>query len=273
MSVPQVAELAEATARLVFKVDATRFAQELRTCFVEYSADVELERFLNSTSTLRPGRVRTTLHQVLCRYLSDYDVNALLNIYPMHLLSTSQAKSLLGRASGGRLLDIGAGSGDVTRQLAPLFDEVVATELSPAMRWRLRRRGIECSNVDVSIDAMPEGPFDVIALLNVLDRAVAPQALLHRCVSALGPDSLLLVSLPLPYSPHAYLGGQTIEPASPLRIVAGDWEAEAASFVENVLGPAGLVVQRFTRLPYISGGDRRCPLYLLDALVACCRRT
>lgn len=46
------------------------------------------------------------------------------------------------------LLDIGAGDGNVTRRLAPLFDEVHATETSAPMCWRLSRAGFRVLGVD-----------------------------------------------------------------------------------------------------------------------------
>jgi hypothetical protein len=72
--------------------------------------------------------------------LSDYDANALLDFYAMHLLSTAQWHALLGPHAHGRLLDVGAGSGDVTASLAPLFDAVTTTEASRGMARRLRVR-------------------------------------------------------------------------------------------------------------------------------------
>ena len=69
----------------------------------------------------------------------------------MHVLSTQQFQQLRNcgnnrtRSEGqlGRLLDVGAGDGQVTKQLAPLFREVFATEMSPSMRWRLKSAGFK----------------------------------------------------------------------------------------------------------------------------------
>ena len=64
----------------------------------------------------------------------------------MHVLSSAQFASLLGRRAGdpGTLLDVGAGDGNVTAKMAPLFGAVVATEASPVMTRRLSEMGYTC---------------------------------------------------------------------------------------------------------------------------------
>ena len=57
----------------------------------------------------RHGGFKTRVHALLRWFLSDFDVNGLLGMYPMHLLDTSQWQALLGGGSARRLLDVGAG--------------------------------------------------------------------------------------------------------------------------------------------------------------------
>jgi len=68
-----------------------------------------------------------------------YDANGWTNICQDRLLSTAQWRRLLGEACArspgeprSRLLDVGAGDGSVTQELAALFDEVVTPEPSTA---------------------------------------------------------------------------------------------------------------------------------------------
>jgi hypothetical protein len=96
-----------------------------------------------------------------------------------------------------RLLDIGAGTGGVTAQLAPLFADTVVTEASARCVGRLERRGftaVHCT--DPTAEALgptapgePSRPFDVVALFNVLDRCPAPLDLLRRARSHLGDQA------------------------------------------------------------------------------------
>ena len=53
-----------------------------------------------------------------------------------------------------RLLDLGAGDGEVTKIMSPHFEEIYATELSETMIWQLQkkkyrysfRHGLECTS-------------------------------------------------------------------------------------------------------------------------------
>ena len=60
-----------------------------------------------------------------------------------------------GRA-GRRLLDIGAGDGNVTCKLAPYFQYVYATEFSAVMRVRLLMRGYTCGHPTVAHSHAPQ---------------------------------------------------------------------------------------------------------------------
>lgn len=63
----------------------------------------------------------------------------------------------------GRLLDVGAGAGNVTQQLAPLFEEVVTTEVSSMNAVRLRQRGFVCVETPVPTEeAVGSSPFNVV---------------------------------------------------------------------------------------------------------------
>ncbi|MBN1606520.1 MAG: methyltransferase domain-containing protein [Polyangiaceae bacterium] len=262
---------ADLSAALCYACDLEILPPELASTFVELHADESLRRYLDKLATARPGTVRTRLQRSLCALMSDFDANGLLGMYPMHLVSTEQASRLLGPCARGRLLDIGAGSGDVTAELAPLFGEVVTTELSWTMARRLRRRGWQTHRVDVTTRGAPTPPYDVVSCLNVLDRCLFPQTLLRRCRDALTPAGRMLLSVPLPYLPHAYRGGSTVGPAEALDVYSTSYELGAGLVLQRVLEPLGLVVERWSRVPYLSGGDSRQPFYALDAAVWVCR--
>ena len=113
------------------------------------------------------------------------DASALFGHNAMHCLDTATAKILLGLDCAETLLDIGAGTGQVTAQLVPLFDgKVLATEASFLSAWRARTSyNINCihqahvpnaDEIGIHIHDSDSGKrsncFDVVALLNVLDR-------------------------------------------------------------------------------------------------------
>ncbi|MEB2314096.1 MAG: methyltransferase domain-containing protein [Sorangiineae bacterium] len=242
---------------------------ELAARFVVLEEDA-LERDFRGAPP-RHGRARTLAQRWLASVMSDFDANGLLGTYPMQLLSTAQWGCLLG-AAGGRLLDVGAGNGDVTRELAPLFDEVLTTEPSWPMARRLRRRGLRCARVDITREPVPASPWATISCLNVLDRTARPRTLLARLRDALAPSGRLILSLVFPYQPVRYAGARLLEPLEPLDCAAADWETGVTRLVERELAPLGLTVERLARAPYFSGGDSDAPLYELDAAVLLCRR-
>lgn len=267
---------------LRYACDLSRLG-ELAEFFVPSQLDAEGEAFLAAALKRDHTRAAYWAHRALTLVLSDFDANALLRMYPVFLLSTPQAMQLLHAARPGglgpaRLLDIGAGSGDVTTRLAPLFEVVQCTEVSRHMARRLHRRGFPCWRGAVG-DGAPGDPlasepaFDVIALSNVLDRAPRPRSLLASVVRHMPTGGLLLLSTPLPYAPFFYDGPVVRDPAERLNVTAKGWEEAAAELWQNELAPLGLRLRVLTRLPYLSGGDVQYPAYVLDDAVLVCEKT
>lgn len=101
----------------------------------------------------------------------------------------------LGPGRGRRLLDLGAGSGLFVRMARGAGWQAEGTELSEASRaWALARHGIALR--DPETVPCPPGTFDAVALLNVLDQAPDPVALLRTAREALRPGGRLLVRVP-----------------------------------------------------------------------------
>ncbi len=257
---------------LSYGCDLSRVSSAMRNAFVQFGLDDETRAFIDDAIERRHGRGVMALHAVLRPFLSDFDINGLLDTYPLFLLSRAQWEELLGDAARGRLLDVGAGNGGVTERFAELFETVTAIETSRPMVRRLRRRGWQSFRIDLAECNVPAAPYDTIALLNVLDRSDRPRALLTRLRDALSPGGVLLIATPLPFRPFVYDGGQTRDPAESLPIVGDDWESAASSLVRDLLGPLGLDLVRATRAPYLSRGDLERGLYVLDDIIAVCQR-
>jgi SAM-dependent methyltransferase len=258
---------------LHFDVERDRLSTTLRDRFVELELDAEGRAFIDRCLDHPHGRVAQTLHRALTPLLSDFDVNGILGTHPLFLCSTEQWQRLLGPGSLGRLLDVGAGSGDVTATLAPLFSEVRTTEASWAMARRLQRRGFSCWRLDASSEPIPEVPFDVITCLNVVDRCDAPRTLLGRLAEALAPGGVLVVATPLPISPFVYDGGATREPRERLLSRATRFEHAASELADNELRRLGLSLRSVSRAPYLSRGFSRRPLWILDDAIFVCARS
>jgi len=255
---------------LYYDVDVAALSPRLRDRFVKLSRDAATDAFLAGASRGRHSWWRTQLHRLVRQFMSDFDANGLLDMYPLFVASTEHWRRLLGPQRVARLLDVGAGSGNVTRTLVPLAEHVVTTELSRHMAERLRRAGLECHELDMAERDVPGAPFDLIACLNVLDRTPRPRLLLRRMHDRLVPGGRLLIALALPYSPFFFRGNTTPEPLERLACAEPSWEAAVNALVEHELEPLGFRVVTVSRTPYLSFGDAESGLYELDdALLVC----
>jgi hypothetical protein len=104
----------------------------------------------------RLGGLRSVALGALSRLAGHYDASAWLDAYHMVLLDRAGFATLLDGLPAGTLLDVGAGTGDVHVELAACFARSVATETSRASAARLRRRGIDCRDLDLSTTEWPD---------------------------------------------------------------------------------------------------------------------
>ncbi|MCU1393444.1 MAG: hypothetical protein JWM34_1872 [Ilumatobacteraceae bacterium] len=258
--------------RLRYAIDEERLDPRYAHRLVTLDADADTMAFVADERVRRHGHVRWAVRAMARSVVGAFSANALLDTYPLFMLSQPQWHQLLGPYAGGRLLDVGAAAGHVTSRLATLYDDVTATDVSRPMVRRLRALGLRAAVLDLAAHAAPDGPYDTVALLNVLDRCARPLTLLQAAVESLAADGTLVVSMPLPYDPCWYDGPRARDPLERLSVRAPSWEAGASALAET-LESHGLAVEAITRAPYLSGGDRHNPLYVLDAvvIVATCR--
>lgn len=126
------------------------------------------------------------------------------------------------------VLDIGAGDGFFARRLLTGWPAVTyMTCYDPAYeeRWLAEQRGIQHGLSFVS--KKPEGRFDLLLLLDVLEHAADDRATLHEAISSfLKPGGSVLLSVPahpLLYSHHdALLGHERRYPPSELRALVAE---------------------------------------------------
>jgi len=255
---------APAGSKLRYQVDVAALLPRLQSRFVALQRDAGTDAFLARAARGRHGWLGMAAHGVLRQFMSDFDVNGLLGMYSLFLASNAHFRALLGERKVPRLLDVGAGSGNVTRELMPLAEHVVATELSSPMARQLRRMGVECHEIDLADRDLPGAGFDLITCLNVLDRSARPRQLLHRVVERLEPRGRLVIALALPYRPFYYNGASTPEPLERLPCDDPTWEGAVNHLVERVLEPLGLTLASLSRAPYLSFGDSKRGLYELD---------
>lgn len=246
---------------------------ELWTKHIELAPDAGQTRFVSEARARPHSAFRTRCHRVLRAWLSDYDVNGLLGMYPMYLLGTPSWSALLGQHPGRALLDVGAGDGGLTRHLAPLFAEVSTTESSWAMARRLRQQGYTCWRRDIGKAPLPE-TFDCVSCLNVLDRTPYPLRLIRALGQACAPRGCVVIATPLPLRAFYFDGPRTLTPAERLMPPGLGWERSARQLVRTVSEALpGFELECWTEAPYLSWGDADEPLYVLEDWVGVWRRT
>lgn len=262
---------------------------ELSDCDAETHQFLELSRNASVFKLLAADLLRM--------FMSRTTANGLVGRGGMFVLSNAQARRLLrpsntppeealplesSRLPFHSLLDIGAGDGGVTAKLAPLFETVYATEYSASMRWRLRRRGYTVlDHIDPFHDPVTRERrfFDVIACLNVLDRADTPLTLLREMRDSLSPNGVVLLAVVLPWCPFVEFGREQRVPSERLPMEGGEcckgasYEASVTKLVENVLQPCGFELVRWTRLPYLCEGNLEMEYALLNDAVFVLKRT
>jgi SAM-dependent methyltransferase len=250
------------------EINLTALPPELASRVVELGPDEVRDRFVREATP--HGALVFAAHRTLRRFASDFDVNAWLGTYRVCLLGRASFERLLEGVPRESLLDVGAGSGAVTAELAPLFGSVVVTETSRAASRRLART-YEAHAIDLATTPLPGARrFSVVALLHVLDRAARPRSLLASARELVAPGGRLLIACPLPLRPHVDRGGATADPDEWIE-ADGSFEQAVAALVAGLLAPAGLEVERLARTTYLSQGDPRAARYELDDALLVCR--
>ena len=269
---------------------------------VTLTLDEETIRFLDSCRASMFNEISYFMALILERCFAKTDVNGFLGRGSMFVLSTAHAKKLLHLSSKSSLLDIGAGGtqltrsatthfnttttttttdGNVTQNLSTLFRRVVTTEVSLPMCKRLRNRGWECIQTDLpSRTNINHETFDVVSLLNVLDRCDRPRTLLQRIRELLKPQGRLLLAVVLPFCPFVESGVKKLQPRELLPLRGGlcpcslppiaskrypTFETCVSHMIQDVLVPAGYDVESVSRVPYLcKGGRYSAPYYVLQ---------
>ena len=235
--------------------------------------------------------------------------------------SASSSASSSGTTTGRvHILDIGAGRGSVTMALAAAVgaaaSDVTAVEESTVEQTHLRAEGFHAMGdlssliplepailggrprrplagsaaVEAAVEAAVFQDFDgyeIVSLLNVLDRVDDPLSLLELSATLLHPtNGIMLIAIVLPICPYVYTstdkdatGGHL--PTNPLKVMPSaqcharpepTFEFAAAAFAAAAVEPAGLEVVAWTRLPYLSSGDVLKTHYSLDVALFVLKR-
>ncbi|XP_018007769.1 protein-L-histidine N-pros-methyltransferase [Hyalella azteca] len=134
------------------------------------------------------------------------------------------------------------------------------------MRARLRARGYRVLDAH-DWPGNDDGTYDVVTVLNVVDRHPAPRTLLRDVGEKLAPGGRLVLAAVLPFSPYVEYDSSDHLPKESLNISGASFEEQATSIITEVLPSLDYKVERWTKLPYMCEGDSTQSIYWLnDAL-------
>jgi SAM-dependent methyltransferase len=127
-----------------------------------------------------------TVDQQRLREYWDADASTYVHTHAISSAATRAAwRAALTRllpAPPARVLDVGAGTGELSVLLAELGHRVTALDFSPEMLAQLRdqaeRRGLDITTVTAEAHEPPEGPFDAVTARLLLWMAEDPAAVL-----------------------------------------------------------------------------------------------
>lgn len=250
-------------------------SEDMAAKFVQFSDDDETREFLENCKEKSDQLFTQLFHSVVkCIFswaMNKTSINGLLQRGSMFVFSQAQFQQLLGINAdwtAESLLDLGAGDGAVTRQMAQHFRSVYVTEVSSTMLWRLQEQGYSVLGIDdwavtSQTDSADRRQYDVISCLNLLDRCERPLILLQQIRASLVPTTgRLVLAVVLPFSSYVETASDH-HPNQHLHVSGEKFEEQLSSLVRDVLVPVGFEVERFTKLPYLSEGDLYHSYYVL----------
>ena len=256
--------LAQLQGRLNYFYHANRSLLEpsVSSKFIESHCDLATKNFL---SRCLDECVDPSFPQTFCsKFMSKTNTNGIFGTGDCFLASKQQFRNILPTETFHSVIDLGAGSGNVTSELISAIDlkKIATTEISPAMRRTLKNRGLN----PVDHDKWPEkGPYDLISMFNLLDRLPDPIEYINAAFSSLNENGVLVIGLVFPVNQVVELQTRgSSQPNVILPIKQHDYfESQVEQFL-NIFDNEKLDLHSWTKLPYLSIGNSNKPCNILE---------
>ena len=219
--------------------------------------------------------------------MKHVDAASLIQVNKMFVLDTTTLLKML-RVGGkcpdlplNRILDVGAGDGHVTETAyRSVCKELEVTEASFGCVESLKSNpNIDHVHFETGLESISRSSqdrkFDIISMLNVLDRCDKPMSMLRDAKTLLANEGKLVVALTYPHRPFV-VEKDVIKAKQSETFLDLDTQATFEDFVDHctdsVFAPNGYNVDIFTRVPYICAGSTQSkdPYSCLSCAVFIC---
>ena len=121
---------------------------------------------------------------------------ALLAFRPSHRAELDFLQMYLSDRPGGRLLEVGCGDGWLLSLLAARGWQTEGLDFDPRAVEAARSRGLEVRLGPIGEQGYPDGGFDAVVMVHVLEHVPDPLELLQACHRVLRPGGSLVIITP-----------------------------------------------------------------------------
>jgi ubiquinone/menaquinone biosynthesis C-methylase UbiE len=106
-------------------------------------------------------------------------------------------KVLRARTPGGRLLDIGCGTGFIIHLAVDIFDEIHGVDITPAMMKKVRAELGNITLHEAKAEQLPfaGSSFDAVSAYSFIDHVADPRAVLREVARVLKPGGVFYIDL------------------------------------------------------------------------------
>ena len=125
-------------------------------------------------------------------------LGALAALHPSRRAAMDLSALHLPALPGGRLLEVGCGSGEMLAGMRDLGWEVEGVDFDPGAVAAARGRGLAVREGDLASCRFPGAAFDAVAMVHVVEHVPDPRALLAEAARVLRPGGRLSVVTPNP---------------------------------------------------------------------------
>ena len=172
--------------------------------------------------------------------------------------------SILGNKKRKNLLDIGAGSGSITKLFQPFAEDIFYLESSYFFRRKLGKMGF------LPYKKKKE-KFDVILMFNVLDRCSDAQKMIEDQIKNLKNDGLIIMSMPFPINARHGHGIQNTKQKALSQKKNMTFEHGVSEFYEKYLHNYFHAIS-FSRTPYLLLNPEMGKMTIFDNAIFVCQK-